>query len=227
MKSSSTASGSLAEPEKREPVLDTVDRVSEMCFGLFMALTFVGVVSIATAGEDPGKAIMSAALGCNLAWGLADAVMYLIRAMVTRAKRFSLVRAVQNAPSPHVAVKVLREALPSHLRPIVGDGELDTIRSKVVTVNLGDRPRLYGDDFIGALGVFFLVVFSTFPVALPFVLISDTTTALLVSRVLSLGMLFGGGMALGIHAGYGGWKAGFGMIGLGVCLTAAIIALGG
>jgi len=28
----------------REPVLDTVERVSEMCFGLFMALTFVGAV---------------------------------------------------------------------------------------------------------------------------------------------------------------------------------------
>ena len=39
----------------REPVLDTVDRVSELCFGLFMALTFVGTVSAATSGEDAGR----------------------------------------------------------------------------------------------------------------------------------------------------------------------------
>ena len=31
----------------REPVLSPVDRVSEMLFGLFMALTFVGAVSVA------------------------------------------------------------------------------------------------------------------------------------------------------------------------------------
>jgi len=42
------------ERDTREPVLDTVDRVSELCFGLFMSLTFVGAVSAVTAGEDAG-----------------------------------------------------------------------------------------------------------------------------------------------------------------------------
>ena len=39
----------------REPVLSPVDRVSELLFGLFMALTFVGAVSVAEAGtrRDP------------------------------------------------------------------------------------------------------------------------------------------------------------------------------
>ena len=32
----------------REPVLSPVDRVSELLFGLFMALTFVGAVSVAS-----------------------------------------------------------------------------------------------------------------------------------------------------------------------------------
>ena len=34
------------EEETREPVLSPVDRVSEVLFGLFMALTFVGAVSV-------------------------------------------------------------------------------------------------------------------------------------------------------------------------------------
>ena len=67
------------EDKGREPVLDTIERVSEMCFGLFMALTFVGAVSVATgAGEkavDAGRTMLATALGCNLAWGLVDAVM--------------------------------------------------------------------------------------------------------------------------------------------------------
>ena len=73
------------DAETREPILDTVDRVSELCFGLFMALTFVGTVS-ATAGEDAGRKMLYTALGCNLAWGLADAVMYLVRTLTNRGR---------------------------------------------------------------------------------------------------------------------------------------------
>ena len=58
-------------------------------------------------------------------------------------------------------------------------------------------------------------------------LVWEPGPALLVSRVLTLTMLFICGLALGRHAGGGGWKAGLGMTVLGVVLTAAIIALGG
>jgi VIT1/CCC1 family predicted Fe2+/Mn2+ transporter len=227
MKTVKTPAANVVESDAREPVLDPVDRVSEMCFGLFMALSFVGAVSIASAGEDPGKAIMSAALGCNLAWGLVDAVMYLVRAVVARSKRLVLALAIQKAEDPAVAVNLLRDAMPRHLRSIVGDAELEGIRRSVEKTDFRQHGRLHYEDLIGALGVFLLVVLATFPVALPFVLISDTQTALLVSRALSLVMLFGGGWVLGQHVGCSGWKAGLGMVGLGICLTAAIIALGG
>jgi hypothetical protein len=48
--------------------------VSEVIFGLFMALIFVGVVSMATADREDVRAMLIAALGCNLAWGLVDAL---------------------------------------------------------------------------------------------------------------------------------------------------------
>ena len=40
----------VATESARDPVLNPVDRVSEMLFGLFMALTFVGAVSVAESG---------------------------------------------------------------------------------------------------------------------------------------------------------------------------------
>ena len=43
----------------------------------------------------------------------------------------------------------------------------------------------------------------------------------------SLAMLFFGGLALGRYAGYGSWKVGFMMVGLGTALVIAINALGG
>jgi VIT1/CCC1 family predicted Fe2+/Mn2+ transporter len=64
-------------------------------------------------------------------------------------------------------------------------------------------------------------------VALPFVLLDDVRMALLVSRALTLAMLFAGGVLLARHAGYPAWKGGLALVGLGVALTLAIVALGG
>jgi len=55
------------EKKTREPVLNVVDRVSEMLFGLFMALTFIGVVTVADAGRSEVHEMFVTALGCNLA----------------------------------------------------------------------------------------------------------------------------------------------------------------
>ena len=55
------------EAQGDEPILDPIERVSEMCFGLFMALTFVGAVLAASSGPDAGRPMLHAALGFNLA----------------------------------------------------------------------------------------------------------------------------------------------------------------
>lgn len=216
------------EQETREPVLDTVDRVSELCFGLFMALTFVGAVSAVTAGEDAGRKMLASALGCNLAWGLADAVMYLVRTLTNRARRLTLALTIQQEQNADVAVAALRDALPKALKTLIADSELEMIRARLAaTPVLPARVHFVRDDFIGALAIFLIVVISTFPVALPFVVFDEVATALIVSRVLTLVMLFGAGFALGRFSGAGGMRAGLSMMTVGVVLTMAIIALGG
>ncbi|WP_250535782.1 hypothetical protein [Caballeronia sp. AZ10_KS36] len=225
-----TADAPLVEPSgnTRAPVLDTVDRVSELCFGLFMALTFVGTVSAATSGEDAGRKMLYTALGCNLAWGLADAVMYLMRTLVNRGRRRTLAFAIKRELDAAEGVRELRARLPPFLAPFFSDAELESIRSRIARYDaLPERPALERDDFLAALGIFIIIVLSTFPVAAPFVIIRHVPTALLVSRALTLVMLFGCGVALGSYAGWGALKAGFAMVTLGVLLTMAIIALGG
>ncbi|SAK48962.1 hypothetical protein AWB76_01276 [Caballeronia temeraria] len=219
-----TASGKRA----REPVLDTVDRVSEMCFGLFMALTFVGTVSAATGGDAAGHKMLYTALGCNLAWGLADAVMYLVRTIADRGRRHALALAIQRERDAAAGVRALRERVSSTLDPFISDADLESIRKRVAASDrLPEHARFVRDDFLAALGIFIIIVLSTFPVAAPFVLVKHVPTALLISRVLTLAMLFCCGFALGGYAGWSGWKAGLSMTALGVILTMAIIALGG
>lgn len=111
---------------------------------------------------------------------------------------------------------------------LVGAAEVETIRGRVLALtDLPARPRLQRDDFLAALGVFLIVVASTFPVALPFVFIEDARFALFVSRSIAVTMLFLGGLALGRHAGYGSWKTGAMMAGLGIAVVTAVVALGG
>ena len=48
-------------------VLDPIDRVSEVLFGLIMVLTFTGSLSVAEAGRDDVRTMLIGALGCNVA----------------------------------------------------------------------------------------------------------------------------------------------------------------
>ena len=72
---------------QRLRLLEPLDRVSEILFGLIMAVTIVGSLSIATAGHTEVRAVLIGALGCNIAWGLVDAVMYVLRGMAERARQ--------------------------------------------------------------------------------------------------------------------------------------------
>ena len=100
-------------------------------------------------------------------------------------------------------------------------------RRIIALTSVPARPTLQWDDLLAAVAIFLLVVAATFPVVLPFLLLTDVGTAKNVSRAIALAMLFFGGLALGRYAGYGSWRVGFLMVGLGTGLVVAINALGG
>jgi len=212
----------------REPVLNPVDRVMEMLFGLLMALSFVGALSVADAGRAEVREMFIAALGCNLAWGLVDAVMYLVRTVTDRGRALTLVRSVRDARDAPAARALIADALPEGTSALVTGTELEAIRGRIAALpDVPPRPRLTGADLLAALAIFALVVLATFPVVLPFALMQDVVAAKTVSRSIALVMLFLGGLALGRYAGYGSWRVGLAMAALGIMLVGAIHALGG
>ena len=216
------------EETTREPVLSPVDRVSEMLFGLFMALSFVGAISVAESGDAQIREMFIAALGCNLAWGLVDAVMYLVRTVTDRGRSLSLIRSVRDAPDAATGHRLIGGALSKVVAGLVSMAEIEAMRARIVALtDLPARPTLNRDDLSAALAIFLIVVAATFPVVLPFALIADVGMAKNISRGVAVAMLFFGGLALGRYAGYGSWKVGLLMAGLGTALVVAINALGG
>ncbi|MFZ4285854.1 hypothetical protein [Variovorax sp. HJSM1_2] len=219
----------MTTPEiSREPVLSPIDRISELLFGLLMALSFVGAISVADSGRAEIQEMFIAALGCNLAWGLVDAVMYLVRTIVDRGRTLSLVHSVRAAATPKMGCELLERSLSRGATGLIHEAELEAIRKRVVErQDVPARPKLMWGDLRAAGGIFLLVVIATFPVVLPFALMQDVATAKSLSRLIALIMLFLGGMAFGRYAGYGGWKAGLIMTALGTLLVVAINVLGG
>lgn len=73
----------------------------EILFGLIMVLAFatLGAKGIVV-DEGPGayRALLAAALGCNLAWGLIDGAMYLMGSLLDRGRRNRMLLALQSVP---------------------------------------------------------------------------------------------------------------------------------
>ena len=209
-------------------VLDPTDRFSEVVFGIIMAMSFTGTVRVAGTGGQDIRALLYAAVGCNLAWGIVDAVMYVITSVTDRGWSYRLVHAIEEAKDTEAGRQIVAENLPGGLAAVLPASVLEEVRSAIARgARNVSRPRVNRDDLSGALGVFLLVVLGTLPVTLPFVFLSDVTLALQVSQGIGLTMLFVSGAALGHYAGFGAWRSGLAMLAVGVALVSLVVALGG
>jgi len=209
-------------------VLEPIDRVSEILFGLIMVLTFTGSLSVAEAGREDVRTMLIGALGCNLAWGIIDAALYLMASLAERGRAVLTFRAVRNAVDPQHAHRLIADALPPLLASILAPAELASMHERLK--QLPEPPegaRLDKQDWLGALGVFLLVFFSTLPVVIPFLIVPSAVRALRISNAIAIVMLFITGFAYGRMTGRHPWLIGFSVVILGVALVGLTMALGG
>ena len=208
-------------------LLNPVDRIAEILFGLIMAVTIVGSISVAEAGQVEVKTATAAAIGCNLAWGLVDAVFYVMRLFIGRMRNRTLARQIRSA-DPQAAAALIAEALPDYVAKIAGAREIEGMRANLVAMESGKYGLLRPRDFLEALGVFVVVVGATFPVVIPFLFIDRVVTAMYASQAIAVAMLFMAGFGLARYGGHDNpLRAGAITAVLGVILIAAVKALGG
>jgi hypothetical protein len=209
-------------------VLEPVERLSEILFGLIMALTITGAVSVVTADRFQIRTMLIAALGCNLAWGIIDAGMYLMARLGERGRSAVLARAVRGTANREDAHRIIVDELPPLLVPTIQPAQLELIRERINQMPAFDvRPRLTRRDWRGAFGVCILVILSTFPVVIPFIVVEDARLALRASNTLAVLLLFVCGFLFGRHAGLPPWITGLIMVAVGIVLVSIAIALGG
>lgn len=209
-------------------ILDPIDRVSEVLFGLIMVLTFTGSLSIAEAGRDDVRTMLIGALGCNLAWGIIDAILYLMSCLAEKGRDLAAYRAVLAATDPQQAHQAIADAMPPTLASVLQPPELEAVRLRLLALRAAPaKARLHKDDWTGAFGVFLLVFLSTFPVAIPFMVMGSAGPAMRVSNGIAIALLFATGVAFGRTTGRQPLMVGLGMVVLGIALVGMTMALGG
>jgi VIT1/CCC1 family predicted Fe2+/Mn2+ transporter len=212
----------------RKRVLEPIERISEVLFGLIMVLTFTCSFSIAGAGHSEVRTMLLGALGCNLAWGVIDGIMYLMGCLAERARTLATLRGVQKASTPERAQRIIARALPPVLTSVLGEPELEGMRQHLAQLpEPASHPRLSSTDWLGAAAVFLLVVLSTLPVVLPFVFMQNAMRAQRVSNTIAIVLLFLTGYAFGRCTGYHPRGMGIAMVVLGGALVGLTIMLGG
>jgi len=214
------------KPAKR--LLEPMERISEVLFGLIMVLTITCSFSVVEAGHEEVRTMLIAALGCNLAWGVIDAVFYLMGCFSARGRVILTLRALREATEPANAYGIIADALPPVLASVLAPAEFEVMRQKLNQLpEPPTGPQLTKTDWLAAAGVFLLVFLSTLPVVLPFTVIRDPRLALRVSNGVAIVMLFLTGYRFGRHAGHRPWKMGLAMVAVGGVLVGLTISLGG
>lgn len=208
-------------------ILDPIDRISEVLFGLIMVLTSTNTVSVVSAGRPEIRTMILAALGSNLAWGIIDAGLYVLGRIEERGRNLLTLRAVREAADPTEARRLIANALPKALSRLPEE-HLEPMRREVLRLpEPPQRPGPTMEDTLGALAVCLLVFLSTFPPVIPFLLWGDVQTALRISNAVAIVMMFVCGYAYARGTGLRPWLTGLVMVAIGFAMVGIAIALGG
>lgn len=205
------------------------ESLAEIIFGLIMVLGFTSTARLAF-GETSSQRLLLAVIGCNLAWGIVDGVMYILGSVYERSQRARIADAVQSAPDEQTALAVVADELDEVLEPLMTNDQRIQVyhwviaRVKGVTVG---SVRITQDDVSGALASGLLVFLTVLPVALPFLIFADVQRALRTSNLLCVAMLYIVGYIWAGRTRMNRVVAGLLLMLLGLAMVAITVALGG
>ncbi|TBZ45248.1 VIT1/CCC1 transporter family protein [Rhizobium leguminosarum] len=213
-------------------IIDPGDALGEVLFGLIMALTWTIGSRLVLEKEGLNvQELLVATIGCNVAWGIIDAVLFILGTTFYRSRRLRLFRQIKAPKSESAALKVLANEFPIEEAPFSGkaaDAEA-LYRSLLTLASRADpvKVSLSKGDLFAAIAIFFLVSATSIPAVIPFLLIDNAQLALRASNLFLIMLLFVTGYAWATFSGGRPFYAGMTMTCLGLLLVAIAIVLGG
>jgi hypothetical protein len=210
-----------------DEALSPFERASEIIFGVLMAISVTAAFEITAGDEVDVRELMIAALGCNLAWGLIDGVIYLLQQQFERHRNHATILELRALGSEEAFRQRVREALPPVFGPAVTPDTLARFR-KIVESYAAPRPPFWSRQELAVAAIICLLVFaSTFPLVVPFMVMEQAWLALRVSHAVAVVMLFVLGWRIGRWSGASSLLSGALFAFVGAVLAVMCVALGG
>jgi hypothetical protein len=212
--------------------LDPASHMGEILFGLIMTLTFTlaaGIV-IEEEGREGAREMLIGILGCNLAWGIIDGVLYVLGRAFERGRIRRIGFHVREATTDEEAHRVVAGELDASLEPMADETARNSFYTAVVKRTRSGLPipnAIRKEDVLGGLAAGWVVFACSFPALLPFLFIDDLRLALRVSNAILIGLLFFVGWRAALHTLVRPWLSGLVFMLVGVLLVAVAIPLGG
>ena len=212
--------------------VDPGDTLAEVLFGLIMALTIISGAELFTAPSELNThALIVAVVGCNLAWGVIDAVLYVLGSMFYRSQRARFFRGLRIARSEAEALAAIQEEFGLEDEPLAIPPEDRTrLYRSILALSVHAAParvKLRRRDIASAFVVFILVSGTALPGVIPFLLIDDTHLAIRVSNVALNLLLFVVGYWWAHYTDARPWRAALAILLLGVSMVSVAVTLGG
>ena len=212
--------------------LDPGDALGEVLFGIIMTLTFtVGARFFLAKGEFDRNDLIAGALGCNIAWGVIDAVLYVLGSVFFRSQRAHFYRSLRDAPDEKTALAAVENQFGLEDEPLnIPPEDRARLYQAIMTIGRHAAPariRVTREDLVAAFLVFALVTFTAIPLIIPFMIIQDENLAVRVANGVQVVLLFFGGWRWGGYTDLAPWKVGLAVTALGVGMSMMNVLLGG
>ena len=148
--------------------LDPGDALAEVLFGLIMALTWtVGSRLVMREEGLDIRGLVISTLGCNVAWGIIDAVLRILGTTFFRSRRLHLYRQIRGARDEATALEVIRNEFPTEGTALAVDhADAEALYRSLLALAAKSEPSrvsLTRSDLLAAVAVFFLVAATAFP----------------------------------------------------------------
>jgi hypothetical protein len=126
---------------------DPIAHVSEVLLGLFVVLTLTDTLSVLDNRYKEVRSMLAVAIGCSIAWGFVDAVMCVLRNLVARGRRATLVGAVRSAGRPQQARRLSRDEI-GRLSAALATTGIEGLRQRIVAQPAPEEPLAVADDAV-------------------------------------------------------------------------------
>jgi VIT family len=212
--------------------LDPGETLGEVLGGFIMALTFTLGARLLTAdGQLEAHDLVVAIIGCNVAWGVIDATLFVLNNLFYRSRRAHFYRALKSVRNEAEALAAVEEEFGLEEEPVIVHSEDRTaLYQSLLAMSVRATPATAGlrrQDFVSAFIVFVLVSATAVPGVIPLLLFADSNFALHVSNWLLILLLFVVGYWWGRYTDSPSWRVGLTAMLLGMFMVLVAVALGG